>query len=77
MNIDDEYIKMRMFFGCVYTMQKMYGDALHSVVKAQQYLSRKIMAKELIKKRMITNGSDIGTLTKLPNLCLANILSKV
>lgn len=52
MNTKDEYIKLRMFFGCIYVMQKMYPDAIHSVRNAQRYVSKRVMGKELIKNRM-------------------------
>lgn len=77
MTTQDDYIKLRMFFGCVYTMQKMYGDAFQAIVNAQHHLSRKIMGKELIKRRVLASSSDIGVLNILPDLCLQNILSKM
>lgn len=76
MNVQDDYIKMRMFFGCVYVMQQMYSDALQTIRNAQAHLSKRVMGKELLKKRMIAKF-DIGVLDMLPDLCIHKIVAKV
>lgn len=75
--IDDDYIKLKMFFGCIYLVQKMYPDAIEKVENVKSYISRHVMGKEMLKKRILTKSKDIGCLDELSDLCLQNILSKV
>ena len=77
MNTKDEYIKLRMFFGCIYMIEKMYSDAIQCLHNAQKHVSKRVMGKGLIKNRIKKRFYDIGVLGNLPDLCIQTILAKV
>lgn len=77
MTTENEHIKIQMFLGNIYMIQKMYPDAIQCLHNAQTHVSKRVMGKGLIKNRIKKRFYDIGVLGNLPDLCIQTILAKV